>query len=60
MSLLRWLGFALVACAVAILPVAIWVSGNWGLIAATAGAAGLVLLVIALSRRREEVHDSQR
>jgi hypothetical protein len=40
----RWLGFALIAIALIGLPVAIWVSERWGLIFATLGTLGLVVL----------------
>jgi len=59
MRFLKWTAFALVASAVAVLPVAIWISESWGLIAATAGAVGLGLLVFVLSRRRDAPPDSR-
>ena len=52
MAVLRWLGFALVAVALAVLPFTIWLSGNWGLISASAGVVGLVLLGVAFAGRR--------
>jgi hypothetical protein len=51
MALARWVGFALVATALAVLPFAVWVSASWGIVSATAGVVGIVLLVIALPRR---------
>ena len=44
MKAARWVGFALVALALIGLPVAIWVSERWGLILATLGTLGLVVL----------------
>ena len=44
MTAARWVGFALVAVALIGLPVAIWVSERWGLIFATLGTLGLVVL----------------
>ena len=44
MKAVRWLGFALIAIALIGLPVAIWVSERWGLIFATLGTLGLVVL----------------
>jgi len=40
----RWLGFLMVAIALIGLPVAIWISERWGLILATLGTLGLVVL----------------
>jgi hypothetical protein len=42
----KWLGFALVAGALAVLPFAIWVSVTWGFVSALAGLAGCALLGI--------------
>jgi hypothetical protein len=44
MKLARWLGIALIAVALIGLPVAIWVSERWGLILATLGTLGLIVL----------------
>lgn len=44
MKAARWVGFALVALALIGLPVAIWISERWGLIFATLGTLGLVVL----------------
>ena len=51
MAVARWVGFALVATALAVLPFAVWVSVRWGIVSATAGVIGVVLLVISLPRR---------
>ena len=51
MALVKWAGFALVATALAVLPFTIWVSAQWGIVSASAGAIGIVLLVIGLSGR---------
>ena len=51
MNVLKWVGFALLAAALAVLPFTIWISGRWGIVSATAGLIGLTLLVIALPRR---------
>ena len=44
---MRWLGGALVAGALAVLPMVVWVSNTWAIVAATSGVAGIVLLVLA-------------
>ena len=44
MKFARWLGVALVGVALIGLPVAIWVSERWGLVLATLGTVGLVIL----------------
>jgi hypothetical protein len=44
MTAVRWLGFLMVAIALIGLPVAMWVSERWGLILATLGTLGLVVL----------------
>ena len=54
MSAVKWLGFALVATALAILPFTIWISARWGIVSATAGVVGIVLLVIGLAGRRDD------
>jgi hypothetical protein len=54
MTLLRWAGAALVAGAIVMLPIAIWVSERWGIVAATTGLIGLFLLGIGFSGRRAE------
>jgi hypothetical protein len=41
---MKWLGFSLIAIALVGLPIAIWVSERWGLIFATLGTLGLVVL----------------
>jgi len=45
---------ALIATVMAVLPFAVWVSNRWAIVSATAGAAGIVLLGIALANRRED------
>ena len=55
MGAVKWLGFALVATALAILPFTIWISARWGIVSATAGVVGIVLLVIGLGGRRGEL-----
>lgn len=55
MAAFRWLGFALLAAALAALPFTIWISVRWGIISATAGMIGVVLLVIGLGRQRAEL-----
>ena len=47
----KWLGFALVAGALAVLPFAIWVSITWGFVSAFAGLVGCALLGIAFGGR---------
>jgi len=54
MNVIKWVGFALLAAALAVLPFTIWVSNRWAIVSATAGAAGIVLLGIALANRRED------
>ena len=44
MKLAKCLAFLLVALALVGLPVAVWVSERWGLILATLGTLGLVVL----------------
>ena len=51
MNALKWVGFALVATALAVLPFAVWISAKWGIVSATAGMIGVVLLGIALPKR---------
>ena len=53
MALVKWAGFALVAAALAVLPFTIWVSARWGIVSATAGLVGVVLLVVAFASARE-------
>ena len=52
MNALKWVGFALVAAALAVLPFTAWVSNRWGIVSATAGVIGVVLLTIGLAGRR--------
>jgi hypothetical protein len=52
MGVFKWVGFALVAVALAVLPFTIWISARWGIVSATAGVVGIVLLVIGLARTR--------
>jgi hypothetical protein len=52
MGAVKWIGFALIAVALAILPFTIWISARWGIVSATAGVVGIVLLVIGLARTR--------
>jgi hypothetical protein len=47
----KWLGFVLVAGALAVLPFAIWVSVTWGFVSALAGLTGCALLGIAFGGR---------
>jgi len=47
----KWLGFALVAGALAVLPFAIWVSVTGGFVSAALGLLGCALLGIALARQ---------
>jgi len=49
-TVLTWLGLALLAAALAVLPVAIWVSNKWAIVSATAGTVGLVLIGVARIR----------
>jgi hypothetical protein len=44
----KWLGVVLVALAAAVLPFVIWVPGSWAIMAAVAGTAGAVLLLVGL------------
>jgi hypothetical protein len=44
MKTVRWLGVLIIGIALAGLPAAIWVSERWGLILATLGTLGLVVL----------------
>ena len=46
MVAVKWVGFALVAVALAVLPFTVWISTRWGIVSATAGLVGVVLLVI--------------
>ena len=48
----QWLGFALIAGALAVLPFTVWISARWGIVSATAGVVGIVLLVVGLAGRR--------
>ena len=54
MGPLRWAGFLLVAASLAVLPFAVWVSVRWGIVAATAGTVGIVLLGIAFAGRQRK------
>jgi hypothetical protein len=54
MNALKWVGFALVATALAVLPFTVWISARWGIVSATGGLLGLVLLVIGLVHGRSE------
>ena len=54
MAAVKWLGFACVAVAVAVLPFTIWISNDWGFASALLGLVGIALLGIALPRRRLE------
>jgi hypothetical protein len=56
MNALKWAGFALVAAALAVLPFTVWVSARWGIVSATAGLVGLLLLVIGLASGRNARH----
>jgi hypothetical protein len=47
----KWLGFALVAGALAVVPFTIWISTSWGFVSAALGLLGCALLGIALSRQ---------
>ena len=47
MRILKWTGVCLTAAGLIGLPVAIWVSGRWGIVFATAGTVGLALLGFA-------------
>jgi hypothetical protein len=49
--IVKWLGFALVAGALAVLPFAIWVSATWGFVSALAGLIGCALLGIVFGGR---------
>jgi hypothetical protein len=53
----RWVGFALVALALIGLPVAIWISERWGLIFATLGTLGLVVLGLLAKQKSETKPD---
>jgi len=52
MTILKWAGFALVVTALAVLPFTVWISAQWGIVSATAGLVGIVLLVIGFDGRR--------
>jgi hypothetical protein len=54
MAFVKWVGFALVATALAVLPFTIWVSNRWAIVSATAGVVGIALLGVALAGRRED------
>jgi hypothetical protein len=47
-AVVKWIGFALVAVSVTVLPFAIWISGSWGLVSLTSGVIGAFLLMIGL------------
>jgi hypothetical protein len=47
---LKWLGIALVVAAVATIPFTIWISERWGVITATAGLIGCVLVALFVGR----------
>ena len=51
---LRWQGAALIAVALAVLPVAIWVSSYWGFVSGAAGLVGLALLAAGYSGANPE------
>ncbi len=53
-SAIRWFGFFLIAAALMLLPVAIWMSGPWWNALVLSGLAGGVLLAIGLGPRRPE------
>jgi hypothetical protein len=61
-SALKWTGVLLLATGLAGLPVAIWVSERWGLIFATLGTLGCVVLGAAYagSRAKSEPEDADR
>jgi len=50
--MLKGFGLALLAAALGVLPVAIWVSNRWAIVSATAGTVGLVLLGLSFAGRR--------
>lgn len=52
MNALKWVGFALVAGALAVLPFTVWVSNRWAIVSASAGVVGIVLLGIAFAGQR--------
>jgi len=54
MNVIKWVGFALLAAALAVLPFTIWISGRLGIVSATAGVVGIVLLTIGLAGKRDE------
>jgi hypothetical protein len=57
-SALKWTGVLLLATGLAGLPVAIWVSERWGLIFATLGTLGVIVLgLFARSRSQAEPED---
>ena len=47
MTAVKWLGFTLVTVALALLPIAMWISGWWGFVAGAVGLVGLGLLAVA-------------
>ena len=47
---LKWLGMVLVVAAIATIPFTIWISERWGLITATVGLIGCVLLGLTVRR----------
>jgi hypothetical protein len=57
MTAVRWLGFLMVATALIGLPVAIWLSERWGLILATLGTLGLVLLGLFVKKPEDPAED---
>ncbi|MBI2961738.1 MAG: hypothetical protein HYY28_15610 [Betaproteobacteria bacterium] len=48
---IKWLGFLLIAIAVAVLPVAAWISGPWWIAAIVLGLAGGVFLLFGFTGR---------
>ena len=54
-TVVKWIGFALVAVAVAVLPFANWISGSWGLVSLTLGVIGAFLLAIGPGGKAPEV-----
>jgi hypothetical protein len=52
-TVLKALGAALVAIALAVLPFMVWLSNQWAIVSATAGLLGCVLLGIAFAGNRD-------
>ena len=47
---LKWLGIVLLVAAISTIPFTVWISERWGLITATVGLIGCVLVGLTVRR----------